>query len=371
MNSDTMMIVHVSADRKWATVVSIPRDSWVEIPACDKGDGSQSEPHDAKINEAFAIGGLGGEVSGAAACAVKTIEKASGLRMDHFISLDFLGFKGMVDAVGGVEVCPREPIDDKKANLKLDAGCQTLEGEQALGYVRARYSIGDGSDIGRIERQQEFMESLAKKAQSKLSNPKALYDFLDAVTKSLTTDKDLAGLKPLNDLVGELKGIPSDRITFLTVPNYPRGRDVPTDRANVLWQYPQADRLFTALARDQEVDKREMEKSAEETANVTPAQVRVRVFNGSDTTGKAAEVAEQLRAAGFQVLGTGNADQPVAATTITYPNGLKPKAEVLSGSVPGARTVQAEDGPAALTLTIGPDFQGVRGVRGSAGDARQ
>lgn len=361
MQSDTLMIVHIAANREWATVVSLPRDSWVEIPACDKGDGTQSEPHHSKINAAFATGGMTGDVSGAAACAIKTVEKNTGLRIDHFMALDFQGFKGMVDAVDGVEVCPEQPINDKKAHLKLDAGCQTLKGEKALGYVRARYSLGDGTDIGRISRQQEFMEALAKKAKSKMADPQALYGFLEAFTKSLTTDKDLAGVKPLYNLASSVKGIPTDRLTFLTVPNYPRERDVPTDKANVVWQYPQTDTLFTSLAKDREVDKKALEASAEKSAAVSPSKIRVQVLNGTGTTGKAAEAAEQLRSAGFQVVSTGNAPQPAEHTTISYPQGLRAHASVLSGRVPGAESTSDAASPGVLTLTIGADFRGVRG----------
>ncbi|MCL7021336.1 LCP family protein, partial [Vibrio vulnificus] len=169
--SDTLMILHIAENREWATVVSIPRDSWVEIPACDMGDGVMSDPHHAKINESYALGGINGDAGGAAACTIRTLEQNTGLRIENFVSLDFLGFKDMVDALGGVDMCLDEPIDDVKAHVTLDAGCQTLNGEDALGFVRVRYSVGDGSDIGRIERQQEFMNALAEKAQSKLTSP--------------------------------------------------------------------------------------------------------------------------------------------------------------------------------------------------------
>ncbi|WP_438947912.1 LCP family protein [Streptomyces durbertensis] len=360
MQSDTLMVVHIAANREWATVVSLPRDSWVEIPSCQQDEGNSSKPHHSKINEAYALGGMNGDVSGAAACAIRTVEHNTGLRIDHFMSMDFQGFKGMVDAVDGVEVCPEEPIDDKKAHLKMDAGCQTIKGEKALGYVRARYSLGDGSDTSRIGRQQEFMSSLAKKAQSKLGDPKALFDFMEAFTSSLTTDRELAGVRPLYDLARSVQGIPTNRLTFLTVPNYPRERDVPSDRANVVWQYPQAEELFTSLAEDREVDKKKLEAAAEESAALTPAQVRVSVLNGTATPGRAAEVAAQLRAAGFQVVTTGNAPSPSERTTVEYPQGLRAHASVLSGRVPGAATAAGGTLPGVLTLTVGDDYRGVR-----------
>ncbi|MGC9442028.1 LCP family protein [Streptomyces sp. WG5] len=354
MQSDTLMVLHVPANREWATVVSIPRDSWVEISACDKGGGATSAPHHAKINEAFAIGGTSGEVAGAAACTIKTVEAGTGLRIDHFVSVDFQGFKGMVNALDGIEVCPEEAIHDKKAHLDLEAGCQTVKDEDALGYVRARYSVGDGSDVGRIGRQQEFMEALAAKAQSKLTDPSALYGFLRSATESLTTDEGLAGIKPLYGLASSLKGIPGDRLTFLTVPNYPREADVPTDKANVVWQYPQAAEVFTSLAKDEEIHKEQVEAEAKNPVHASA--VRVRVLNGTGVPGRAAAVAEELREAGFTVVDTGNAEAS-SSTTVSYPPGLEQRAEVLASRTPGARSQRDEEAAAGLlTLVVGTDL---------------
>ncbi len=355
MQSDTLMVLHVPANREWATVVSFPRDSWVGIPACDKGDGSTSDPHHFKINEAFAIGGSGGEVAGAAACSIKTVEANTGLRIDHFMSVDFQGFKGMVDALEGIEVCPKEAIHSEKARLDMEPGCQTVRGEQALGYVRVRYGVGDGSDIGRIGRQQEFMDALAAKAKDKLTSPKALYGFLQSGTKSLTTDPDLAGIKPLYGLASELKGIPSDRLTFLTVPNYPREADIATDKANVVWQYPQATDLFTDLAKDREVDKKRLEAGAKNP--LYASAVRVQVLNGTPVQGLAGTVAEQLRTAGVTVTGTGNAPAHAGATEVTYPPGLEKQAKALAARLPGVKAVQAADATAGVvTLVVGKDL---------------
>ncbi|MEU1535708.1 LCP family protein [Streptomyces fagopyri] len=356
MQSDTLMVLHIAADRKWATAVSFPRDSWVRIPACAKGDGSTSTVHRFKINEAFAIGGSNGKVADAAACTIKTVERNTGLRIDHFMSIDFQGFKGMVNALDGIEVCPEQAIHDTKAHLDLRAGCQTIRDEKALGYVRARYSVGDGSDLGRIGRQQEFLQALAEKAQSKLTSPGSLYDFLQSATKSLTTDKDLAGIKPLYGLASQVKGIPSDRLAFLTVPNYPREADVPADQANVVWQYPQAADLFTALAKDHEVRKKQLQAKTADL--VYASSVRVQVLNGTGIGGRAAAVAEQLREVGFTVVATGNAPAPVRTTTVSHPRGLERQAAVLVSRLPGVaaeRTGTATAG--AVTLVVGPDFK--------------
>ncbi|MBK3630495.1 LCP family protein [Streptomyces sp. MBT49] len=357
MQSDTLMVLHIPADRKWASVVSFPRDSWVEIPSCEKGDGSTSTPHHFKINEAFALGGSNGKVGEAAACSIKTVEANTGLRIDHFMSVDFSGFKGMVDALEGIEVCPKQAIHDKKAHLDMEAGCQTVKGEKALGYVRVRYAVGDGSDIGRIGRQQEFMDALAKKAKSKLTSPDAMYGFLQSITKSLTTDPDMAGIKPLYGLADELKGIPSDRLSFLTVPNYGREADQPTDKANVVWQYPQAADLFTSLAKDKEVTKPQLEAAKKNV--VYASSVRVQVLNGTGVSGRAAAVAEKLKAAGYTVTGTGNAPGgTVAKTTVTYPAGLDGRAAVLASRLPGLRaTADTAAAPGVVTLVVGPELK--------------
>ncbi|WP_329219306.1 LCP family protein [Streptomyces sp. NBC_01485] len=356
MQSDTLMVLHIPADRKWASVVSFPRDSWVEIPSCEKGDGKSSAPHHFKINEAFAIGGSNGKVGEAAACSIRTVEANTGLRIDHFMSVDFSGFKGMVDALEGIEVCPEQAIHDEKAHLDLPAGCQTVKGEKALGYVRARYGVGDGSDIGRIGRQQEFMDALAKKAKAKLTSPDAMYGFLQSITKSLTTDPDMAGIQPLYGLADQLKGIPSDRLSFLTVPNYGRVADQPTDKANVVWQYPQAADLFTSLAKDEEVTKPQL---AEAKKNVVYASsVRVQVLNGTGVPGRAAAVAEKLKDAGYTVTGTGNAPATVAKSTVTYPAGLDTRAAVLASRLPNLRaTADSSAAAGVITLVVGTDLK--------------
>ncbi|MFI2436100.1 LCP family protein [Streptomyces sp. NPDC018693] len=355
MQSDTLMVLHIPANREWATVVSFPRDSWVRIPACEKGDGSTSDPHHFKINEAFALGGSTGDPASAAACTIKTVEANTGLRMDHFMAVDFQGFKGMVDALDGIEVCPEQAIHNKAAKLDIEPGCQTVSGEKALGYVRVRYGVGDNSDIGRIGRQQEFMDALAKKAKSKLTDAQAMYSFLQAATKSLTTDPPLAGIKPLTGLANELKGIPSDRLTFLTVPNYPREADKPSDKANVVWQFPQAADLFTSLAHDKEVTKEQL--TAQTKNLVYASNVRVQVLNGTGIGGRAADVAAKLTAAGFTVVGTGNAPQNAASTTVSHPAGLEGQARVLSTWLPKATTAQdAQAAAGVVTLVVGKDL---------------
>src|SRR5260370_2065295 len=168
------MVAHIPADRKWAEVMSIPRDSWVDIPACKMGNGQLSAPHQFKINEAFAIGNLyGNHTALGVACTVKTIEQDTGIYIDHFIVVNFTGFKNMVAALGGVPACNSTPIDDPNSHLYLTARHHLLNPTQALGYVRARYTLRDGIDLERIGRQQAVMSPPIPRAQSKTLYPLA------------------------------------------------------------------------------------------------------------------------------------------------------------------------------------------------------
>ncbi|MFF0203483.1 LCP family protein [Streptomyces sp. NPDC005017] len=238
--SDTTILLHLSADRRSATAVSLPRDLMVDVPSCRKPDGTRTEPMFAMFNYAFETGG--------SACTIRTVEKLTGIRIDHHVVVDFSGFKKMVDAVDGVEICLAEPIRDKAAKLRLPAGRVRLNGEQALGYVRARKSLGNGSDTDRMDRQQRFLGALVNKVRSNdvLLNPVKLYPVLDAATSSLTTDPSLASLRGLYELVRRVRHIPMERVQFLTVPResyvYNANRDQLVE--------PAAEKLFARLRTD-------------------------------------------------------------------------------------------------------------------------
>ncbi|WUQ29427.1 LCP family protein [Streptomyces sp. NBC_00239] len=241
--SDTTILLHLAADRKSATAVSIPRDLMTAIPPCRRTGGSRTGEQFAQFNWAFQFGG--------AACTIRTVEKMTGIRVDHHMVVDFQGFKKVVDAVGGVEVCLDRPVNDPEAKLRLPAGRQTLRGEQALGFVRARYSLGNGSDTERMARQQQFLASLVKKVQSNgvLLNPARLYPLLDAATSAVTTDPGLASLRGLYDLVRSMRGIPVESVQFLTAPRQPYTANPNRDQL----LEPDAARLFQRLRMDRPV----------------------------------------------------------------------------------------------------------------------
>lgn len=267
--SDTTILLHLAADRRSATAVSIPRDLMTGIPSCHTDDGKATRKQFAQFNWAFELGGT--------ACTIRTVEKMTGVRVDHHMVVDFNGFKDMVDAVDGVEVCLKEPVDDDDARLKLPAGRQKLDGEEALGYVRARKSIGDGSDTERMDRQQKFLGALVNKMQSNgvLLNPTRLYPVLDAATKSLTTDPGLDSLRDLYDLVRGMRNVPTEKVQFLTVPR--KGYHLDPNRDELV--QPDAEALFTQLRKDEPVTVVPADRNDAGDAQADPGA-------GEDTSGR-------------------------------------------------------------------------------------
>ncbi|MFK0114842.1 LCP family protein [Streptomyces sp. NPDC090994] len=236
--SDTAMVVHLDAGRTGATVVSIPRDTLVTRPSCPLADGgSTREAYQVMFNTAYAVGGP--------VCAVKTVETLTGVRMDHYIEIDFSGFAKLVDALGGVTVTTDEDIDDEKSHLTLDAGTHHLDGTQALGLARTRYGISGGSDLARIELQQKLVKALLKQISDTdlLTDPAQLYDVADAVTGSLTTDTGLDSLGELMSLGQSLGGLAEDEVKTVTMPVV----QAPSDANRVVADEPDASALWESL----------------------------------------------------------------------------------------------------------------------------
>ena len=216
--SDTTILLHLASDRSRATFVSIPRDSMVDIPSCPMPDGTTAPARLDQFNSAYSTGG--------AACTILTVESLTGVYVDHYAVIDFVGFEQAVDALGGVPICLSEPVSDRYSGLDLQAGEQRLDGPQALAYVRARH-IGDGSDLERIERQQTFLSSAVQEATSTgvLLRPDRLLGVLNAATRSLTTDPGLSSVSALTSLATSVRNLPTENVTFLTVPVVPYAPD--------------------------------------------------------------------------------------------------------------------------------------------------
>ena len=239
--------MHLSADRERAYGVSIPRDSIVDRPGCKDEDGSRSPADDVMWNEAFR-----GRPRPA---PMQQFEQLTGVFVDHIVVVDFAGFEDMVDAIDGVPVCIPEDIVDPAHGINIPAGTREISGREALNYVRARYTLGDGSDIGRIKRQQAFIAAMAKKVISAdtLARVDRLVSFLNAATKSLTVDEDLENVIKIAKIGVGFQDIGLDNIQFLTVPNayFPEESGF---WGRVYWK-DSAKRLWEQIANDEPLDK--------------------------------------------------------------------------------------------------------------------
>jgi LCP family protein required for cell wall assembly len=244
--SDTTILVHVSADRKTVYGVSLPRDAMVTRPDCTTDSGKEVPGAELQMfNTAYSLGGP--------ACTAAQVEALTGIYVDHYVSLDFNGFKDMVDAVHGVTVCIPEDVDDSAHGITFEAGTQELDGQQALNYVRERYVLSANSDIGRMKRQQAFVASMINKVVSAgtLTRPTRVYGFLKAATGSITTDPGLSSLSKLVDLALQFRKTDLDNISFITVPI----EEYAPDPNRLVWA-DSAKGLWKVILNDQPLPKR-------------------------------------------------------------------------------------------------------------------
>ncbi|WP_234439099.1 LCP family protein [Streptomyces sp. NRRL B-3229] len=350
-NADVQMVVHISADRSNATVMSIPRDTMVNVPACKDSESGESTPgYFGQINSALQYG---------PACQVATIHQLTGIPIDHFVKLDFSGVVKMSDAVGGVSVCVSDNVYDTYSHLKLSKGTHTLKGQAALEFVRSRHGFGDGSDLGRTVSQHIFLSAMIRKFKSAgtLTDPTAVYDLADAATKALTVDDGLGSVKKLISLADDVNKVPTKRMTFTTMQTAPD----PTNSNRVVVGSGAKD-LFSSIVDDQSLTTGSGKKSAaagaKPTAAAVPAsQVAVTVENGTTITGRASEVASALTQQGFSsATTTANAPSPATTTTLTYGTGQKGAAQTAAKAL-GLSASHLEQGSGTgLTLVIGADW---------------
>lgn len=256
MRADTTMLVHISADRSRVDVVSIPRDTLVPIPQCSLPDGNVTwAQSDAMFNSAFMIGGATGDVGAAASCTLATLEGMSGLTIDGFAVVNFQSFQDVVNSIDGVDMCFAEDIHDADAQLNISAGCHTLDGAQALAIARARHSLGDGSDLSRIGRQQELVFQILKKlfSMNVFANTQTFYQVATDVTKNLDTSEGLGNLPFLGGLAYSLKGLDfENNVHFMTLPVYYDPNDPnrvrENQQASILWEAIKNDAPIPASA---------------------------------------------------------------------------------------------------------------------------
>ena len=255
LRNDSTMVIHVSADRSRVQIVSIPRDTLVDIPACKHRDGTTSEPtSDDMFNNAMVYGSNGGDdqedIAPGIACVKSTVEKLSGMSSDACMVVDFAGFINMIDALGGVWFNIPEHIEDESAQLYIDAGCWKLSGTHALAYMRSRKGQGDGSDISRIGRQQQLISAMLRELQEKnyVTDPGALINFLQAAISAVNVSDNLGNASSdASLLINVLQKVDRTNIQFVTMPveepSWDPNRRIPSE--------PMARNVWTALKNDQ------------------------------------------------------------------------------------------------------------------------
>ncbi|MGW4378652.1 LCP family protein [Kitasatospora sp. NPDC004531] len=387
-HSDTAILLHVYADHKHAVGVSIPRDTLVTIPPCRLADGRWTNARaNQMFNSAFTVGEF---KNGNPACTQNTVEELTGLRVDHTLVVDFKGFAAITEAVGGVDVCV--PNDVNSYGIQLAQGRQTVSGQQAVDYVRARHGLGDGSDIGRMRRQQAFVSSLISKVQKDGFDLTTLLPLADAATKSLTVDPGLGSPYKLAEFAQSLRNIKLGDIQFVTLPWRFQGARVAIVQpdASILWNLLRQDRTLDGRLTDDPasasaspsagasgdpsgVPSAGASGSASPGASGSPSapgspsatgspegmnpDVPILIHNAAKSSGLAGRTELALRSNGYRDITLGSNTAARSTTLIEYAPGQRSAAEHLAQLYPGAE-VRAGSGGDGLTLTLGQDRAG-------------
>ncbi|MFI1095952.1 LCP family protein [Streptomyces sp. NPDC020917] len=354
--ADVEMVVHISADRSNATVMSVPRDLRADWSGChDDGHPSMGPQHNTMINAALA-GGPG--------CSVVAVHELTGIPIDHFMMVYFSGVVDMSNAVGGVKVCVDADVYDPYSHLKLKKGSHVLKGTAALQFLRTRHGFGDSSDSrGRTEGQHVFLTELLNKLKDDgtLSSPTKLWKVANAATKALTVDKSLGSINKLIGLGTDLNKVPTSRVTFATL-------QTADTKVNGVYEthlvQPAASQLFRTIAADQSLTTASGGKAgASPSAPAVPlSSIAVQVRNGAAVDGRLVEkratvVAGELVDRGFGKGTTAVTGTPVAATSVTYPAGQSAQAQAVAKAlgIP-AKDVRQSASATGIVLVVGSDW---------------
>lgn len=374
-HADTTLLFHVSKDRTNATVLSIPRDLITDIPDCETrtADGTKVIPGTQQVRFNTSLGQDGRDPG----CTMRTVKELTGLTVDHFMMADFEAVKTISTAVGGVEVCVDKDVDDPQSHLKLSKGTHTIQGEQALAFVRTRHAFGNESDLTRIVTQQQFLSSMIRKMKSgdTLTSPSKLFKLAEAATKALTVDTGIGSIQKLSDLATELSKVDPKNITFTTLPVLDNPAEVV--KATVVVNETQAKPLFAMMQNDVSLTEVKQKEKADQQAakskqeallkgtKADPSDVRVDVFNGGGPQGSAQETLNWLQNTEGVLKSTnkGNAPADVAKTTLAYAPNQADQARALADMMGLAATAlkpgtEDAEGLQAMTLTLGTDFKG-------------
>ncbi|MGY4977237.1 LCP family protein [Streptomyces sp. 900105755] len=365
--ADVQMLLHVSADRTNMSVVSMPRDTLVDIPRCTDAKTGKvyAATDDTMTNASLERGGPG--------CTVATWEKLTGIHVDHFMMVDFSGVVSMADAIGGVPVCVDANIYSHTSTghgsgLKLKKGTTSVKGKQALQWLRTRYGFEDGSDIARTKAQHMYMNSMVRQLRSNatLSNPDKLLGLAETATRALTVDTGLGSVTKLYDLSKELKKVPTDRITMTTMPFV-----YSSDGNRVLPRPTDAAKLWRLVREDVALDGRDKKKTTTATTKVTDKaaaddRIAVQVQNGTESgtgaavTGRAAAVTGLLVGKGF-TKAAADTSAPLSEdrTLVRYPSADLAGDAQRVAKVLGIPTdqVKKSTGVDGVTLVVGADWR--------------
>jgi LCP family protein required for cell wall assembly len=375
--SDTIMVLHIAPGAHQIVVLSFPRDSVVPILNCTAEDGTtgqtaQPSSEIEQINSTFAYGGPG--------CLWETIEQTTGIHINDFVELTFVGFEKVIDALHGVTVCLPEAVDDPVSGLNLSAGRHHVYGKEALAFWRTREGLGLGDDPQRIQRDQFLMASLLQGIEhsSLLKSPSTMLSVIDTLTSHdyVTTD---SGLTPTTILsLGEaLRGISTEHVQFVTVPwntytgnaQWISSSQTPAtgDPDWVQWVQPQANDLFSAIAHDTQLPK----ASKEKVKTISPSLVRVRVLNGTNTVGLGATTATNLSTRGFDVIGQASdaSRANYTSTVIEYAGAAELPAAQTLAQLFGNVTLKPDSHltSSTLHLILGSTFTALKAATGNSG----
>ncbi|MGP3943231.1 LCP family protein [Streptomyces sp. 6N106] len=367
-HADTTLLFHVSEDRSNATVLSFPRDMITDVPDCTvKEDGQEKTiPGEDEVRFNTSLGQEGRNPY----CTWQTVEKITGLNISHFMMADFNAVKEMSTAVGGVDICLGKDINDPKSHLNLKKGRHTVKGEQALAFVRTRHAVGFGGDLDRIKLQQQFLSSLMRKMKDSgtLTSPGKMWDLAQTATKALTVDTGIGTVSKLASLGKNLSKVDLKNVTFATIPVVDN-----TDGATVLLDKTKAEPLFSMVRQDvslTEVKKKEKAAKDEQAARLKgpksdPAEVRVKVLNGSGQFGAAQETVDWMQNTEGMLLTSngGNAPSELKKTTLEYAPNQADQARRLADSMGLPASAMKEgtkdaEPKAEMSLTLGADFKG-------------
>ncbi|OPC82682.1 hypothetical protein B4N89_18575 [Embleya scabrispora] len=375
--TDTIMIVHLNGKRDRATITSLPRDSYVDFPAHkDKTTGQQRGPSKGKINAAYTLGGP--------SLTVATVEKATGIRIDHYIEVNFVSFVSVVDTLGGIEMCTPKALRDPKSGLDLPAGTSKLDGVKALQFVRARYIASDPTgDIGRTQRQQKFITQVLAKATSSgtLTDPLKLKNVLDAVLGSIKVDE---GMSPQSflELGTKMRNLSNSGVTYAQVPLKSIDHQVPEWGSTVLWDDAKAPGLFRAIREDKDLIAPPEKKAdgpspsvavapSPVSVEVAPGDISVQVYNGTPTTGLGTRAYDDLKGAGFAVAGPprGSNASDGTRTIIRYDPKWSRSVKTVQAALPGATSEQVTGLGRTIEVIVGSSYPGLTPVRVGATNA--